>query len=396
MLVRLFAAIAALLFLCLPSLALEPDQIFDRFFTQWGVAKGAATYVSVEKTGETGVVFKGVSLGKEDDSLRIESLTLEGIVPDGTDIVLVSKAQFGPITRDSLDPQGKKIAMRIDGARASGIRLLAPTSQEPMVSPAMPLLFEAGPISVTLDGAPAVNLAAFRTKSALDASGQTIVFSMDAPGIGLDLSGASPRMKGQAEALGFEAVRIDLSMKGNWNPATGHLVLEDYRIAEQGTGALSASLVLEGYTLASVAAFRQFGQRYANLGVANGEAKQAASRELTDLLSSIKLSAFNLKFEDRSFAARFMAVQSQAAGATPQEMAPVFAEMAGASVSPLLGESFATQVSQALGAFLANPGSIVLSASPKEPVAIPQIIETFLNSPNAIAALLALQISSTR
>ncbi len=396
MIFRLFAALVALLALPNSSQAFDPGDVFDRYFTQWGLAKGAASYGSAEKIGDAGAVFKDITLGEGSDSTRIETLTLEDVATEGAGGFLIGKSVLGKVTKEQSDFEGRKIVVTVDVATASGVRLLAPLSQEPMVSRKMPMIFEAGPVNVTIDGIPAMNLTAIRTQNAFDAVGENIVFTMDAPDINLDFTSASPKLKGQMAALGFEKLQIDVSMKGSWNPSSGRVVLEEYRFSEANSGALLLSLSLDGYDAKTVSAMRQFSERQANLGAANGEAKQEAGKEFIGLLRGIKLTALELQFEDRSITRKLLTIQAEATGAKPDELAPVFAGMAGDFTSALLGEAFGRQLVATLGEFLANPGKISLSANPKEPVAVTEIVEAWLNSPNALVALLNAKVAASR
>lgn len=376
------------------ALAFEPEALFERYARQWRSAGMQAAYVSAQTTGENGVIYEGVTIGRDGATTKIQSLRLEGIAPDGADGYLIGNALAGPITFDTVDSDGKPVALRIDSVRGSGIRLPASGTGEPVVSRDVPLQFELENLSLLVDGAAMLTIPAAMSQAGFDASGTTMVFTGDIPSIAMAFEAAPPRVKGQMAALGLETLQLSARARGSWNLASGRLTIDEYRLAAKDAGTLSLSLAIDGYTAQKAGAIALVSERLDNLGTARGEAKQEAGREMMALLGELKIASIKLSFEDGSLTGKLLAIQAQAMGAPPEELAPVFAGLAGEQVAALLGDGFGRQFFAAFNGFLANPGTFSLVASPPEPVAITQLVGAFLNSPSGIAAMLNANVSA--
>jgi hypothetical protein len=122
----------------------------------------------------------------------------------------------------------------------------------------------------------------------------------------------------------------------------------------------------------------------------------ALAGEQMALMGALKISKFNVTFEDGSLTAKLLPRQAEAMGMTADEMI----ESVPAMIEPYLAmtgnAAFSAQVSAALQAFLKAPGNLTVAIAPSAPVAITELVGTALADPTQLILLLGATVTANK
>lgn len=180
-------------------------------------------------------------------------------------------------------------------------------------------------------------------------------------------------------ALGYDRLTLALTGSARWNPDAGTLDLGPITLAGDDVGLLTITLRFGNATRALV----QRMQAETDPEKANG------------VLLGLTVIGGTVTFENRSIVDRLLAMQAENAGITPD----VFAAQLAASLPLLLNglgdPPLQTELANAGGAFLTNPGSLTVNLAPPTPVALGAVVGTIPTAPQTLPALLGASVAAT-
>jgi hypothetical protein len=380
-----------------PAHAMDPEAVFNRYKAMWQQFGLSASFGSMEPGGNTGVVFRDVTLQHpRKAALKIDRLAFTGVVPEGSDGFSAQSLEIGQLTFDVTDKKGRVVAMRMDGGTATGLYLPPTGSTGPMVSKTVPYTMALGQLTATVDRKPAFTISGISGTMGYDASGEAVGITTAIGKIDISTDQASPKLRGQLAAAGLTELSLSMSVRGSWNMETGRMALDEYRLAAKDAGSMTFSLGLEGYTPQLSAQMQKLAKRREALEPNDADGKKALASEMMAALVQLQLSSAKLEFEDGALTRQLLTTQAEAMGITPDELAASLPMMLGSYLVMAGNQQFSEQAVTALGTFLANPGRLTLSLGPPQPVAITGLVEAILNAPETIVPLLGANVTANQ
>lgn len=202
--------------------------------------------------------------------------------------------------------------------------------------------------------------------------------SFEMKGLTVPLDPKDPDMA-QVTALGYSTLSLDVAMSGAWDDKTGRLDVPALSIAAADMGSLKLSFVLGGLTPEVVAQLEKAGA---------DEAKQM------ELLQGLTIEKVALRYDDASFATRFMGKQAKDQGVDTKTYAKQLKVMLPMVVSMIGNKDFEKKVVSAAGAFLEAPKSLTLSAAPKQPLPVSQIMGAAMMAPQTLPTVVGAEVSA--
>ena len=202
--------------------------------------------------------------------------------------------------------------------------------------------------------------------------------SFEMKGLAVPLDPKDPDMA-QLTGLGYASIALDVAVTGAWDDKTGRLEIPSLSIAAADMGGLKLSLAIGGLTPEVVAQLEK------------SEADQAKQMEL---LQGLTIEKVALRYDDASFATRFIGQQAKEQGTDAKTYAKQLKMMLPMMVSMIGNKDFEKKVVTAAGAFLEAPKSLTVSATPKTPLPVSQIMGAAMMAPQTLPSVVGAEVSA--
>jgi hypothetical protein len=179
---------------------------------------------------------------------------------------------------------------------------------------------------------------------------------------------ANPIVLAILDRLGYDKVDADVTMESVYDPDADTVDIRSLTIDAADIGTIAMTGKFSGLSLHGLA------------DPSESKAARAAAR----------LNAMTVRFDDGGFVKRMLAMQADMLGGTPDDVREALVDGAlPVALSFVDNASFRDSFLVAVGAFLEDPRSLTLTAAPKKPVPLGQVVRTALHSPLSLADLLA-------
>lgn len=289
----------------------------------------------------------------------------------------IESLEIGPLVLDGTDKDGKSLQIDAQGLTASNAYYPDFSGDAPMRFPEAVSLGTFGPLTAIVDGIEFMSIAGATFRSVFDDNEKTNSSSVAVDDIRINVKDIPVKQgngagKQRLLALGFDTINLDLSLDGVWDVDDGILDIQSYRFAIENGGAFDLSTRILGYDEAFARKFAQLSQIMNE--TSDKDTQQALAMQMLAEASGLSVDSLALALSDDSLTRKLLAQQAAASGQTADDMAAALPFMAGAMLAQFNVPEFAASVSQAVGEFLKNPGTITLAANPQEPVSVAEIM----------------------
>lgn len=362
---NLSAASLTLVLLASPSMAADPIAIADEVVAAFTSGTRTASYASATAT-PAGDVITITGFAYTDDpngtagavaeivitnAIEVETggFTAELVVlRDGslTDMANVVRFEHVELTDVIIPPteagEGELPSIPVSGLIADGLRLEPPQANAVVIE---------------------------RVEMTLGAVAEGVPYAITAAVRGLEVPlnlGDNSDAIAVIRSLGFETMFLDFNVAGAFDSDNDTLTLESLGIAIREFGHLDIAGTVTGVALG----------RLQDPGGPN------------EILAAAMVNNVNVRFENGGAMEAFLREQADLTGLQPEDVAFGLAAAFQIFLRTLENPTLEQQVGQAVGAFLRDPQSITLVATPLEPVPLMEIIGLLINAPTALPALL--------
>ncbi len=197
-----------------------------------------------------------------------------------------------------------------------------------------------------------------------------------------------PQTQALSQQLGYDEIRMSLTGDGSYNPETGRAETTNTVLKLKDMFDLSMNYALVGYTADVANALMNVGDT-----MASGASPNQAFAAIIPELSKIKLESLKLALTDQSLTGKLLDMQAVQMGTTGDQLAQGAPMMIGLGMGGLGMPEFTEMVTQAVGNFLQNKGTLTIEAKPAEPVAVMDVVLKGQANPTVVPGMLGLQIS---
>jgi hypothetical protein len=396
---RIALAFALLVFASAEVRAMEPETIFARYSDYLSRMGLTARHGGVDVEGPNTFRFRDLDLrsGTDEKPFRVEWLRISDFAEDSQGGLMAGAIEAGTVTGEAESNEGKKIDIRIEGVKATGV-YLPPKGEEgtPSVSKTTPFTLELGPISGSVDGVRAATINGMKASARYASDGRTIETETDLGRLDINTDQLEPDAKAQLQALGLPSLSFISRTRATWDPDNGNFDIADFRLEMPGAGALTLAVSLQGYTSELAKQMQILAQESQDQGNTNLEAQAAIAGDQMALMSAIKVASFSISLEDGSLTGKLLKKQAEAMGMTPEELI----ETVPALVQPYLAmtgdPAFGDQAASALQTFLKSPRNLAIAIAPAAPIAIKDLVGSALGDPASAIGLLGATVTANR
>ncbi|MEM8855722.1 MAG: hypothetical protein AAGD34_18610 [Pseudomonadota bacterium] len=195
----------------------------------------------------------------------------------------------------------------------------------------------------------------------------------------LDVSMMDPEAVAQLNALGYDALTIDLSGDARWEAQSGRATVSDLSVSVVDLGGLSLIATIDGLTPENVTAL--------SAGVND-------FNQLLTVLQSVTVGAMTLTYEDDGLTNRVLDATTKQTGEARQTLVDGLLTALSQATGTLGDADLEQSVQTAARTFLNDPGTIELNAAPAAPIPMAQLIGAAMMSPQMVPQLLNLTITA--
>jgi hypothetical protein len=214
--------------------------------------------------------------------------------------------------------------------------------------------------------------------AALDgAGGEDFSGRLSMTGLAFDASLWTDALSQALTGLGYERVSLDVAAAGAWRAETGRIEIREIAVAGTDIGTLSLTAEMSGLKPGLLSTLQD------NLDDVP---------QLLQTLQALSISALSVSYADDGLVERLMTRAASAADVPRDALAAEVAERLSGLVAPLGDAGFTARVDEAARTFLAEPGSVLLAATPRAPVTAAQLLGTAMLRPALIPSRLDLEI----
>lgn len=212
-----------------------------------------------------------------------------------------------------------------------------------------------------------------------DASdGQPGVFSLTASAVRIPAALLSQTIAGAVIGmLKYDEFLADVEVRSIYDPASDEGTLETFNINVPSVGGISLAGKASGFSIADITSPDE------------EVSKEARARA--------RLANFSFRLDNAGFVERMLEMQAQMLGGTPDDVRNAL--VGGAlpfALSFIKNEAFRKEFQTEVGAFLAAPKSLTITANPAEPVPLGQVLRNALRAPASLPDLLSPTVSANQ
>ncbi len=179
--------------------------------------------------------------------------------------------------------------------------------------------------------------------------------------------------------LGYDTLTLSGALEGRWDETDGSARLSELAIAASEVGALVMSGEATGLSAQRVAALQR---------------SAGSVTEMLPLLQEVRVAAFTVAFKDDGLTARLLARTAAQSGVSADRIRTHIVEAVRDAMTSIGTAEFAAGTTDAIGRFLAQPGTLTISMAPADAVNVAQLLGGALLKPQLLPQLLNLSITA--
>ncbi|MBB1248071.1 hypothetical protein [Rhizobium sp. G21] len=343
---------------------------------------------TVTLTGAKLTVSAATTQEPNDTVLPLGDVTLEGVTEEEGNYT-IEKASFADI-----DVKEKEGGVTAKDIYLEGLYLPANAEPGSLDSLMMPETVHIGAVVVTDKGKEVASLDEVTANYTLSDDESKIDMDASVSGIKIDASSApDPKAQDTIKALGLETISGDITMKADWTLADGKMNLTEYAFDFDNVGRLDVTFSMSGYTLDFVKNMQE-ALKAAEANPNKEAGQQALGMAMLGLMQQLSYNGASIRFEDAGITAKALDYAGKQQGVDGKQFAQSLKGMAPMMLAQLNIPDLQAQISSAINAYLDDPKSIEVSATPGQPLPVPQIMGAAMGNPADLAKTLNVQVKA--
>jgi hypothetical protein len=344
------------------AFAQEPSAVAERI-----KASAAAQGTFLEWTGVTGdassMVLEGVTVkaANMDDALAIGNVTLSGIVEQNGGY-RVETTTTSPIstTSEGMTFDLSEIVIR-------GWTIPAENSSDPLAALSLYEGFEMASASFKMADKTVFSLTGLSAAMTPPADGKPMDFTGGIASFSGDLSGITdPQTKAIVDAFGYQTINGSYQTSGTWNLADGRMNIMQSDFNVENAGSFGFKFDVSGYTLDFIKQMQELQKKMA--AEPAGETNSAAEMEMLGLMQQLSLNGATIRFDDASLTGKILDYVAKQQRQKREDIVNLAKAGLPFALMQLQLPELAAAISPAINAYLDDPRSIEIKATPPNPV----------------------------
>jgi hypothetical protein len=368
--------------------ALEANKVGDRLKA---VLTGQGMEVSWTNLAENGsqIVLEGatVKVANAPAPVPIGNVTLDEVTE------VNGGYRIGKVTLPSYALSDQGMDIDISGAELTGLSLPPEGSTDPLASMMMYETADLATISVKQADKALFSMNDLHIEITPPKDGSALEFSGVAEKFTADLTAVEdPKAKKVIEALGYNTINGGFEMAGSWQPSDGRMGLTRYDVSVEKAGTLGMTFDLGGYTPDFVKAMQDLQKKMAEQPAGSDQSAQGLA--MLGLMQQLTFHGATIRFDDDSLTGKVLDYVAKQQGMKPQDIANQAKAIVPFLMAQLNNAALTKNVTEAVGAFLDDPQSIEIKASPASPVPFALVMAGAMSTPKDLPKTLGVTVTA--
>lgn len=193
-------------------------------------------------------------------------------------------------------------------------------------------------------------------------------------------------------AMGYRQLNGTVSVAGSWQPESGRMTMSPYDIKIDNAGTLGLAFDIGGYTPDFIASLREFQKQAAAAGP--GEDNTAQGLALLGLVQQLSFHGAEISFTDDSLTQKALELAGAQQGVSARDTANMVKGMLPFVLAEFGSPELSGEITQAVSAFLDNPQSLRITATPAQPVPFAMVMAAGMVSPQELVRTLGVSVTA--
>ncbi|WP_147272179.1 hypothetical protein [Phyllobacterium salinisoli] len=388
---NLAAASALSLLMAGSAFAFDGNAVAERLKELQATQGSELNYQSVETSGST-VTLKGVSVKAPGTPATEKPFNVGDIVLSDVSDAPDGGYQIGKADVPDMSVPFGGMTIALKGMELDNLRLAAKGSTGPLASVVYYEKAEIDQMILTHEGNDVATLQDIVATISPYKEGQPIDYTWDVDKIAVDLSKIQPsKAKETLTALGYQKINGHIDSKGTWSVSDGRFQLNQFDLVMDDGGTLGLKFDLGGYTLDFMKELQQ-----AQAMIAADPDSEAGGLAMLGLLQQLTVSGATVRFDDASLTNKVLDYYAKQQGAERSTLVNQMKAVLPLFAGQLRNAAFASQVTEAVSAYLDNPKSLEIRAAPPSPVPVAILMATGTAQPEKLPDVLGVTVTANK
>lgn len=381
------AATAMSLVLAGPAHAeVDADVVVKAITTQFANQGLPITVTSAELDGDN-IIAKGVSIKFADAEPKLLGDIVLESVEENDDGSYTIGTISAPETM--IEEAGNKF--EFGGASINGVHVAAEGETDPVKQMFLYDSMEVGAIKVETGGAEVFSMEGAEANMSEYTAGEPLEFDVSINGLKGDLTKIpDPKTQETVAALGYDTINGKITMKGSWNPTDGRMTISEGAYDFANVGRLNMTMDFSGYTPALVKSMQEMNKSM------EGQDESAKGLAMLGIIQQLNFVSMSIRFDDASVTGRVIDYAAKQAGQPRDAIIAQSKAIIPFAVAQLKDPEFAAKVTEAASAYMDNPKSIEIKATPAAPVPFALLMATGSTTPEALIKQLNVTVTANQ
>jgi len=339
---------------------------------------------------------QGIELGWTNVTGDASSMVIEGLTvkPAGeTDAFPLGNVTFSGITEQNggyaiantstapISSTAEGITVELSEIVIKGLKLPAEDSNDPLTALTFYDSAQLASAAVKMADKTVFSLTDLSAEITAPGDGKSMDFTAGIASFSGDLSGITdPQTKAVVDAFGYQTVNGSYQTAGSWNLPDGRLNITQNDITVEKAGTFGFKFDFGGYTLDFIKQLQEIQKKTAVQPA--GEASSGAEMEMLGLMQQLSLNGATIRFDDASLTGKILDFVAQQQGQKREDVVNLAKAGLPFMLMQLQLPDLAAAISPAVNAYLDDPRSIEIKATPPQPVPFTLIGGAAMANPN--------------
>jgi hypothetical protein len=334
----------------------------------WSNVTGDASSMVIE-----GLTVKAAG---ETNAFPLGNVTLSGVTEvDGG--FRVDTTTTAPISSTS-----EGVTVELSEIVVKGLRIPAEDSDDPLAALSFYESAEMASADFSMGGKSVFSIKGLSSAISPLVEGKPVDFTANIASFTGDLSGVTdPQTKAIVDAFGYQTINGSYQSAGTWNVADGRLNVTQNDITVENAGKFGFKLDLGGYTLDFIKKMQEVQQKMAAQPTGE-QANSAAEMEMLGLMQQLSLNGATIRFDDASLTGKILDYVAKQQGQKREDVVNLAKAALPFALMQVQLADLAAAISPAINAYLDDPRSIEIKATPPQPVPFALIGGAAMANPN--------------
>jgi hypothetical protein len=346
--------------------------------------KAAATAQGTDLawTGVTGdassMILEGVTIkaANMDAALPIGTVTLSGIT-DENGGYRIETTTTSPISTTS-----EGITVELSEIVIKGWAIPAENSTDPLAALSLYEGVEMASASVKMADKTVFSLTDLSAEITPPVDGKPMDITAGIASFTGDLSGiADPQTRAVVDAFGYQTVNGSYRTAGTWNLADGRLNITQNDFIVENAGTFALKFDVGGYTLDFIKQMQEVQKKMA-AQPAEEPTNAAAQMEMLGLMQQLSLHGATIRFDDASLTGKILDFVAKQQGQKREDIVNLAKAGLPFALMQMQLPDLAAAIAPAVNAYLDDPRSIEIKATPPAPVPFTMLGGAAMANPN--------------